>query len=497
MVGVLELMNHMQQQGEAGRARGQNNRLSQLASKAYGAPQPDQRQFVQQAIQNDAATGIQLGQSLNTDNDHSMKQLSQRAALFVNVAKAGNPQHTAGMYSQLANEAIRLGHNVPTEYDEKMLPMLEQLASVGSGGDSASLREFNAMTRGLSPEDRLKAQRVNLGLDGRASSSGYTQVKFTDSQGRERVGSFNGRTGSIDLPDGTSFNPQTGQTTQTQAAPQTQFAAPPQGPQSGQPFTIDPSLPPEVQASIRNNEQAWASAPDQSTAQIPARSMNTGTQWPQAPAQSAPVPQPGGDAFTSRPIEQQAGLTTGAQEQAKIDAYLNNAGTVGATEASVAGMKSRAEAQAKADVEQGVRGQVRSEGLRAELPALKASQRSLLDAYRGLQEGRYTSGPIVGMVPDRWQTEANQQLATTINEEILAVAERMKGTLSDKDVAFLRSATFGLDKKPQANMNIIGRKLQIINDAIKRGEGQGAQSQSPAQQDRPASGGWGIQRVGN
>jgi hypothetical protein len=43
----------------------------------------------------------------------------------------------------------------------------------------------------------------------------------------------------------------------------------PQGPQSGQPFTIDPSLPPNVQAAIRSNEQAWANAPDQATAMLP------------------------------------------------------------------------------------------------------------------------------------------------------------------------------------------------------------------------------------
>lgn len=41
------------------------------------------------------------------------------------------------------------------------------------------------------------------------------------------------------------------------------------GPQSGQPFTIDPSLPPNVQAAIRNNEQAWATAPDQAAVQLP------------------------------------------------------------------------------------------------------------------------------------------------------------------------------------------------------------------------------------
>lgn len=39
--------------------------------------------------------------------------------------------------------------------------------------------------------------------------------------------------------------------------------------QSGQPFSIDPSLPPNVQAAIRSNEQAWASAPDQSTVTLP------------------------------------------------------------------------------------------------------------------------------------------------------------------------------------------------------------------------------------
>jgi hypothetical protein len=34
-------------------------------------------------------------------------------------------------------------------------------------------------------------------------------------------------------------------------------------------FSIDPSLPPNVQASIRSNESAWAQVPDQAAVQLP------------------------------------------------------------------------------------------------------------------------------------------------------------------------------------------------------------------------------------
>jgi len=80
-------------------------------------------------------------------------------------------------------------------------------------GDPAGLREFNALTEGLSDEEKAQARKVRLGIEGRASSAGFSQFKFTGPDGRERLGVLNGRTGRIDTPDGLSFDPATVQIT--------------------------------------------------------------------------------------------------------------------------------------------------------------------------------------------------------------------------------------------------------------------------------------------
>ena len=52
--------------------------------------------------------------------------------------------------------------------------LVDQFAATRSGlagGQPASVRGFNVMTQGLSPEDREKARRIELGLDPRAGSS--------------------------------------------------------------------------------------------------------------------------------------------------------------------------------------------------------------------------------------------------------------------------------------------------------------------------------------
>lgn len=99
----------------------------------------------------------------------------------------------------------------------------QQLMKNGMG-DTAGVRQFEALATaaGYKPgsEEWKRAAGMQLGMVGKESSAGGQIVKFNDNEGRERVGVFNPRTMQIDLPDGTSYNPQTGTTTPTmQAAP--------------------------------------------------------------------------------------------------------------------------------------------------------------------------------------------------------------------------------------------------------------------------------------
>ena len=71
----------------------------------------------------------------------------------------------------------------------------------------AGAREFEAFTRAgnLSPEDRAKAARIHLGLEGRASGAGFGFGAITDAQGRELPTRQNPRTGQYEV-----LNPNTG-----------------------------------------------------------------------------------------------------------------------------------------------------------------------------------------------------------------------------------------------------------------------------------------------
>lgn len=142
MVGVLEGMAYIQQQGDAGRQRGTQNRLAQLASQAYGAPQAQQRGLVQQAIQADPQAGFALSKGLGDDRQQRIAGLSQQARMLVSYAKAGNRQGVDSLYPQIAAEAqaIGLGQGIPTTWDESFLPGMEQLANIGGGSATTGVQ---------------------------------------------------------------------------------------------------------------------------------------------------------------------------------------------------------------------------------------------------------------------------------------------------------------------------------------------------------------------
>src|SRR3546814_12528911 len=95
-------------------------------------------------------------------------------------------------------------------------------------------------------------------------------------------------------------------------------------------FTIDPSLPPQVQAAIRGNEQAWAQAPDMGAMPIP-----------QTRAGASP--------FIGRRKEDEAGAVAAAEERAKLSMLP----TRNAMEAQGAGMTTAAQEQARIAAEFG------------------------------------------------------------------------------------------------------------------------------------------------
>jgi hypothetical protein len=131
----LEGMAYVQQQGELGRQRGQQNRLAALASQAYAAPVDQQRGLVQQAIATNPDAGFGLGKSLQDDKQQRLAGMSQKARMLVAYAKSGNRAGVDGLYPQIAQEAqaLGLGQNIPPTWDDSYLAGMEQLANIGGG----------------------------------------------------------------------------------------------------------------------------------------------------------------------------------------------------------------------------------------------------------------------------------------------------------------------------------------------------------------------------
>lgn len=212
---LLAALNGGFQFGQNVKAAQDRNQLAHLSSQAYGAA-PEQRQqlYSQMAAINPQAAQ-QQEQAFASADEKRNQSLSNAARLLMSAPE----QYRPGIYQQMRSGLSNFIPNLPEQYDQSVAQAAQSIAQAYAGPGNQTptdVRSFQMMTAGLSPEDRERARRVNLGLDGRASSSGFSQVKVTGADGRERVGVLNGRTGQIDLPDGTSFNPQTGAITPTQ-----------------------------------------------------------------------------------------------------------------------------------------------------------------------------------------------------------------------------------------------------------------------------------------
>lgn len=286
------------------------NQFSELAGQAYGASPGQRHNYVQQAVATDPEAGFKLGQNLDADEGRRTRSLVNMARLLTTAPESARP----GIYQQMVAPLRRFGLQAPDQYDETVgqtAQSLVQALAFADGNAPAGLREFQAMTQGLSSEDQMRARRINLGLDGRASSAGFSQVKFTGADGRERIGVLNGKTGQIDLPDGTSFNPQTGQIAPTQG----------EGQQGGQP-TIAQGQGQQIldQIAATANQLIAQGVPAEQVDAWAAQQMGGGQVVEGMPTASQ-QPQVGSNAgaFVGRRAEDEAAAVRAAQNQADLD----------------------------------------------------------------------------------------------------------------------------------------------------------------------------------
>lgn len=179
------------------------------------------------------------------------------------------------------------------------------LANQAGGGSEFKALDAKARAAGYEPgtDEYRRAVQIDLGVLPRAVTGAAKPQMIIGADGKQRIGTFDPTTRQWSVFDGQNWN----------------VAGPAQAPVSPSeaPVYIDPSLPPEVQAAIREN-------PD---------NPQLGT--PQSPLQAANP-----DLFIGRPREAEAGAVAGAQAAATMPytmAEINARTNAGIRQADVAG----------------------------------------------------------------------------------------------------------------------------------------------------------------
>lgn len=471
-----------------GTARRQEQQADQQRNMLQGlAPQViagDPNAYAQAAaIDPDAANKYQSA------GDAQLRRLKGAIDYIEGAKKSGNPQAIESAYQQVRPYLARFGQEPPATFAEAEPKFNEAKAriamlSADASGLPTGFRELDLKARaaGFQPgtPEYQQAMRVGVGVEGRAATGGFGFEVVEGLDGRKRMQRRNPRTGVVEIYDESTgdFSPMGGGPPLNGGAPAPAGAPAAPAPQPTMTVNFD-GLTPE------QNQRIATTAALMRQAGYPDAEIDTFVNAQGNPPQylapngtpvAAPT-MPQGRANPALAVSQTPAEKAGAETAAKQAAEIAALEERGRIEALNAGRTEAAKQQAQVDatapkIEAETRAKSAAD-LRSALPDLKQSQAALLDAYNGFKQGRYKSGPVIGAIPSQFQSPDNQYLLTTINDQILATAERMKGTLSDKDVAFLKSATFNLNNDERANMNIIGRKLALINQAIKRAESGG------------------------
>ncbi len=246
MGSLMQMANHIMDQGEAGRARGQESRIGQLMSQAYADPS-QRSQVLPQIAAVSPSAGAQAYKQFQDMDDDRRQQLGRYAAVFDALPDAQKEQ----AYPDFARQAQEvLGVPVPTQWDPAFGPRLRQIAqALGSGGAQGNVQSTFIDNQG---------NRVAIMRDG------STQVLGQNAPNFRAIDTGNGYVG---------FNPlnNTAAPTMIQGAqqpPPTMPAAPQQFTGAdGVPVQIDGDLPPNVQAAIRAAEMQGGAVQDGATLQ--------------------------------------------------------------------------------------------------------------------------------------------------------------------------------------------------------------------------------------
>ncbi|KRG69123.1 hypothetical protein [Pseudoxanthomonas dokdonensis] len=387
---------------------------------------------------------------------------------------SNNPQLQAALYRSALPllKAQSWGGDVPDEFDAaQVMPVAEQILAMTDGvktanGVPAGFQQFQltAEAAGLKPgtPEYQQAARIALGQEGRAATGGFSFEMIRGADGRERPARRDPRTGMVEVfSDSAGWTPLGGAGNLGGGRPSSLGNPTFTGP-DGMPIAIDPLLPAELQAQIRDNPAAFNAAPSGSSVDFGAAATGLAT---------------------GRSPEEQAALTTAAQEAAKLK-YLPQ---VQAIQANAAIAQTAGQEQAKSEAE-------RNAAARTKAPQLLNVERGLnrIDmALQKLDQGVIGDTGPIDQYYKRFTPEGQELDAAigSIQNDMLALT-RVPGVGSQSDleqkIANLKYPSLAND--PAVNL----RNLQQLRAFIKDLSESLGRSQPAA---GAAPGGWSIQRV--
>lgn len=215
--------------GQQVKAVQDQKKINQLASQGYGAPQQDRQGLLGQMAQVDARSAQQQEQAFANTDERRNTTLANMARILTSAPDQARP----GLYQQMLPTLSQFGMSeLPQEYNAQTAPIINQAAdsiasAYGGGGAGSTVQSQKVGEDGFIYNTFRDGRIVNTGV----KADSRTQLRDQPGIAPSLV------------------NLRTGQTSPLQAGPVQQQGA------NGA-YTIDPSLPPAVQAQIRAAESA-------------------------------------------------------------------------------------------------------------------------------------------------------------------------------------------------------------------------------------------------
>lgn len=478
---ILGLVDYVNQQGEAGRQRGERDMTRRLGGQIV---QGDPAAFDKLAALDPQAAG-QYQQA----GDSQTKRLEGAIDFIEQAKKTNNPQAVEAAYQQVRPYLARFGQEPPATFAEaepkfNEAKMRIEMAKAGHNpaGDPTGFRELHmkALAAGYQPgtPEYQNAMRVGLGTEGRAASGGFGFEKVVGADGRERMGRKNPRTGQFEVYDETSGNfVPMGTGAPLNGGPPAENAQPPAMPQR------------------MNDEQIVAFANQMSHAGVPEAQVDAWIQSQKSMPQGltlggAPAPMPA-QVPVSNPalgVSQSPSEKKYAEESGQQAAQLKFLPDRNVIEAEGAGQKAASEAAAKAAAERDAAVATKAVDANRALLLLDEAER-LLPMSTGSTVGNLVDAGAAVFGKSTPGAQAITALQT-IAGQLTSAMPRMQGPQSDKDVLLYKQMAGDLANPTlpvESRMSAL-RQIRRLNEKYATGAGS-SQSQSHSQS------GWSIQRV--